>query len=744
MKERKEHLESPWHISENSFNPSVLRAQETVFTTGNGYCGVRGSFEEGYPGDNPTTMIAGVYDKVPLENSEMANVPNPLYLVLYINGERFRMDRGELLDYSRILNMKNGMLTRTVRWRSPEGDTVDLAFERFASLADPHCIAIKCSATPVDFSGTIEFRSGIYGYMVTEGRCHWRPCDQGSPDRQSVYLHTAMLSGEFELCEAAQFTVDGAQDVVYDYCDCDFFPFTTARASVRKGETITAQKLVSTFTSRDTAGPQEAARSHLSVVCTKGYDKILSENNARWDQVWDRSNITIEGDDEADRAVRYNIFQLLIAAPWNDEKVSFAVKTLSGLGYRNHVLWEAETCMSSLFICTQPEVARNALMYRYHTLDGARKKAKKYGCKGAMFPWEGDHTGDEKIPSMVPHHYGELIPIPFVKCQIHNTSGVGWAVMQYWNYTGDDDFMREYGVELLVEIARFWSSRSTWNEHEKRYEIIDVIGPDEYHWHVNNNTYTNYMAKWNIEQARAALSWLEKEFPEKAEQLKQRCELTKATLQQWNDIIALMYWPYNTVTGLMEQFDGYFSMKNTLIAEYEPRSIPMSVVLGLDGMQKSQIIKQADVIMLCALLKERFDPKTLRANYEYYAPRTDLTHGSAMAPPFYALVAARCGKVDEAYRHFMHAARMDLDDLKGDGEKALHASCLGGTWQAVIFGFCGFQLTEDGYSTDPNLPKHWKRISFTCMLRGKKVRIAIDNTGMHSRNCKHSQTTIGA
>jgi kojibiose phosphorylase len=342
-----------------------------------------------------------------------------------------------------------------------------------------------------------------------------------------------------------------------------------------------------------------------------------------------------------------------------------------------------------------------------------------------MYAWESADTGNETTPRWVPAHNGELVRIWCGDIEDHITADVAYAVVQYWRVTGDDAFMRDYGAEMVLDTARFWASRVSWNEEQNRYEIRDVIGPDEYHEHVDNNAYTNGMARWNLEAALEVLAWLREQAPQKAAELESRLGLTDEVLRRWTHIIEHLYIPHDPESGLIEQFEGFFDREDVDLSAYEPRNVSMQVLLGIEGIQRYQVLKQPDVLMLLYLLEDRYDPETVRRNWEYYTPRTDLSHGSSLGPPIHALLAARMGDVEEAYRHFMHAALTDLEDTRGNTADGFHAATAGGLWQALVFGFAGLEVRDGGYTLNPRLPAHWRRLAFSVRIRGQQVDVDI-------------------
>jgi trehalose/maltose hydrolase-like predicted phosphorylase len=713
-----------WLIIETVFDPDQLHHQETVFTIGNGYLGTRGAFEEGYPGARPATLIHGVFDDAPIVHTELANAPDWLPFILLVNGERFGMDRGEMLDYQRTLDLRRGLLRREVRWRSPAGDMVDIRIERFASLADPHVLAVRYQVTPLDFDGRIEFRAGINGHVDNDGLVHWDWVDQGN-EIGTVWLHSRTRRSGVELGQAAILMVSDSDEVTERVMDCQNCPTMVAVCQAKQGRTITAEKLVTIYSSQEAEDVCQAAVDKLDALVDNhlGYEQVLAAHEAAWAEMWDVSDVIIEGDDAAQRAVRYNLFQLLIAAPQDDDRVSIPGRTLSGFGYRGHVFWDTDIFILPFLAHTQPQLARNLLLYRYHTLPAARRKARASGYEGAQYAWESALTGDETTPRWVPGPTGDLVRIWTGDIQLHISADVAYAVRQYWQVTGDDEFMRDYGAEILLDTAVFWGSRAEYNAERDRYEFNDVIGPDEYHEHVDNNVFTNRMVQWHLETALETLAWLRREHPDKAAELKERLDLTPERLAHWADVIGCLRILHDPETGLMEQFEGFFELEDMDWQALEPRSQSIQSLLGIERTNQVQALKQPDVLMLLYLLGDQYDLETKQVNWDYYAPRTDHTYGSSLGPAVHAILACELGLSEVAYEHFMRAALVDLENVRGNAADGVHGASAGGVWQAVVFGFAGLRLTADGYTLNPRLPSSWRRLAFSFRQRGSEVRV---------------------
>jgi beta-phosphoglucomutase len=716
-------MESGWVITESEFDPARLHHQETVFTLGNGYLSTRGAFEEGYPGAWSATLMHGVFDDVPIVYTELANCPDWLPVTILIDGERFRLDRGQILSYQRQLDLRRGVLSRDVRWRSPNGHTVDLRFERFASLADPHALVVRCQITPVQLAAArgvavpIKVQAGINGYMDNQGVIHWEWLDQGG-SRETIWLHSRTRRSHIEVGLAARLAVSGADIPELQVWDCQGFPTLVTACEACEGQTIRLEKTVTVFTSRDTCEPAQFAQERLYSLPDAA--TMLAAHEAAWSDVWRDSDVIIEGDPVAQQALRYNLFQMLIAAPRHDDRVSIGAKTLSGFGYRGHVFWDTELFVLPFFIYTQPALARNMLRYRHHTLPGARRKALQGGYEGAMYSWESAGTGDEVTPRWVPGPQGEkLVRIWTGDIQLHISADVARGVWNYWRVTGDDEWMRRYGVEIILDTAVFWGSRVEENAERGRFELHDVIGPDEYHEHVDNNAFTNRLIQWHLETALEVWVWLQAHDAERAQTLMGQLDLTPERLKRWADIIGRMHVLHDPASGLIEQFEGFFALQDVNLADYEPRTRSMQALLGIEGANQCQVLKQPDVLMLLYVLRDQYDRETLQANWDYYVPRTDHTYGSSLGPAIHATLACALNMPEAAYEHFMRAALVDLEDVRGNTADGIHAASAGALWQALVFGFGGVRLTDSGPIAAPRLPPGWERLKFRLQYRGQ-------------------------
>ncbi len=741
---------SLWQVKEQSFDttPRHLHSQETVFTIGNGYFCTRGTFEEGFLGANPATLLFGVFDDIPVAKEELANAPDWLPIKLFINGERFRLDQGKILRYERSLNLRDGTLSRTVRWQSPNGAVATIHSERFASLADEHVGIIRYSVTAENQHMAIILWASLNTAVGNYNVMHWETQEQGHDDN-IIWLLSQTHTTQVRLAQTMSFSTNMA-GFEQELIDSDISPSIRLRGKLNAGQTITTEKLVVMYTSRDGVEPVHAAlRHHREILYpaapkstldtqaplpleiqdtvlskthpTHGvYDRLLALNKAAWQDYWQRADVVIEGDNEAQLGMRFNLYQLRINVSPHDSRYSIAAKGLTGFGYRGHVFHDTEIFMLPFFTYVLPHIARNLLLYRYHLLPAARAKAASNGYEGAQYPWESTLSGEETTPSSIIHpETGEIIPVLNGFLELHITASIAHAVVEYWRVTGDDAFMCEYGAEMLLSTALFWASRAEYNEQHHDYEYTNVIGPDEWHEHVNNNAYTNYMARQNILYGLAIWNWLQQHDPNKAQALAGQLHLDQSHLDHLHDVAAHIRIPQDKATGLFEQFDGFFNLEPLDQSKYEGRTDSYQGILGVENIQKFRIIKQADVLMLLTVLDDQFDLKTKKVNWDYYYPITDHDFGSSLTPAFHAILACELGHIDTAYQLFMKGALVDLKNLRGNTPEGIHAACAGAVWQAAIFGFAGLRLTEEGFTVNPRLPDGWKCLSFTCQYRGQ-------------------------
>jgi trehalose/maltose hydrolase-like predicted phosphorylase len=724
-----------WQISEDIFNPETkhMRSQETVFSIGNGYFCTRGTFDEGYSRATPATLLFGVFDAVAIAKEELANAPDWTPLGLTINGERFRLDKGKILDYNRTLDMQEGILRRTVHWETPMGIRVKISSERVASLADEHVGMVHYRVTNdsdshLDIALWTNFNTAVGNYDLM----HWETVDQGF-EGDLMWLQSETKKTKVQLAQTMTLTTTLPEHRT-EYLSSYIAPSIRIYGKLAPGETMEAEKLVVMYTTRDGVEPVSAALGHhrklqgaisFDTPATNApiYEQLLVKHKEAWHKFWQEADVIIEGDEKSQLAMRYNIYQLRINSSAHDDRYSIAAKGLTGFGYRGHIFHDTEIFMLPFFTYTLPDFARNLLLYRYHLLPAARKKAASNGYEGAQYPWESTLDGEETTPSSIIHpETGEVIPVLNGFIEYHISASVAHAVQSYWEVTGDNEFMQNYGAEIVLSTATFWGSRVE-KDINGDYEITNVIGPDEWHEHVNNNAFTNYMARQNILDAIKDLHWLQTSAPAKARELVQQLNLTDERLQHWQDVIDKLRIPQDPQTKVYEQFDGFFQLEELDQDQFKGRKDSYQGIMGIHAVQKYRIVKQADVLMLLTVLNQNFDLETKRANWDYYYPITDHDYGSSLTPAFHVILACELGLGDAAYKQFVLGGLVDLENLRGNTPEGIHTACSGAVWQAAIFGFAGLKVTDEGYTTNPTWPPDWTRLAFKIRHKGELISI---------------------
>jgi len=573
---------------------------------------------------------------------------------------------------------------------------------RLASLADRHLLVQCATITPENYSGSVSIDAALTGTVT-------QVTGSGTTVAMAVARRVVDSAGH---CMSSTEVVVGQLSL-----------------EVRLGETYRLDRVVAVHTSRDTDEPREMAGRQVKHAI-EDVNGVIAEHREAWLTRWKASDLRIEGDAAAQRALRFAIYHLSSASNPEDERVSIGARGLSGTAYKGHVFWDTDIFLLPFFILTYPEAARALVMYRYYTLAGARAKAARLGYRGALYAWESADTGEEMTPPFVVSPDGGIVRILTGEQEQHISADVAFGVWKYWEATGDEGFLVNAGAEILIETARFWASRAELEE-DGRYHIRGVIGPDEYHEKVDDNAYTNGLAQWNLEVGEEVARLVAERWPEQWRALSRRLGLEAEEPRRWLQVARELYTGFDEQTGLFEQFRGYFGLEDIDLAPFAQRTAPMDVLLGRERIQRAKIIKQPDVVMLVHLLWERLPPEVRKANFEYYEPRCG--HGSSLSPAIHALVAARLGDAALAERYFREAAEIDLSDNMGNAAGGVHVGALGGLWQATVFGFAGLRFTDEGPEHRPNLPPSWRSLSMRFQWRGRWHELALPESGAERR-----------
>jgi trehalose/maltose hydrolase-like predicted phosphorylase len=691
-----------WFLREDDFEPALEHELESRFTVANGFIGVRGSLEIPGQASRPRTYVAGLFDTRPGPPSLSSLVPAPqaFPLRLWVDGEPLEIDLGRVLQHVRLLDFRRGIFRSAWKHELPSGRSVFLESLRFTSLTTRNLavqtLRLRCASPAMvtarphclDLSGA--------------GAANPTAALSASTGRVALVCIREVRS-QVDAQAASRWTV-----AFSDYrvkCQADF----------------TLMSLTSYGLAERSEDAEAQAKEALRQGKHQGLPRLYSSHAGRWQERWRSSDVVVAGNDAAQQALRFAIFHLNGAVDASGSRASIAARGLTGDGYLGHVFWDTDLFMIPFYTFTWPEAARSILEYRYRTLSAARAKARRLGYRGALYAWESTDTGDEATPPYAVGPRGEAIAIRNGDLEQHISAAVAYGVWQYWQATRDVAFLLRAGAEILLETARFWASRPQ-REDDGLFHIRNVIGPDEYHEDVDDNAYTNYMAYWNIERGLEIAGLLQRRWPIRWQDLAGSVGLTESELASWRSTAKALHLPRDTETGLLEQFSGYFRLEQVDVPPFPERSAPMDVVLGPERTRRSQVVKQADVLMLMALLPETFSSADLRRNFDYYDPRCG--HGSSLSPPVHSLVAARLGRVDLAESYFHQTADIDLSNSMGNSAAGLHMGALGGLWQAAVFGFGGIAQRADGLHLSPRLPAGWDRLEFP--LQWRQRRLVVD------------------
>jgi hypothetical glycosyl hydrolase len=748
-----------WIVRETAFDSNLQGKCEAIMSLGNGYLGLRSATEEPYLNQVRNLFVAGTFNK--FDEEEVTELPNAADLTeikLVLDGESFSLEQGKVVDYRRDLNLRTGELEREVLWDSPKGKRYHLLFKRFVSMENLHLIGMKVEVTPKSGQANVRIISGINAQMTNTGSQHFHEGEKRIFDKKYIQLLQKTIESKID------FVINTVHNYSVNDQEVEMDPkmaidrrkvFTEAKIELGKEETLTFEKISNVHTSRDKEYKEgydlsvmrETTLSELEEEATKGYQTLLGESAREWDKKWQHMAIDIKSKDSFDQlAIRFAHYHLMVMTPAHDNRFGIAAKGLSGEGYKGHSFWDTEVFILPFFIYTYPEVARGLLEYRYNTIDGARRKAIQNGYEGAMYPWESAYTGDEVTPvwGSVDIVTGEATKIWSGFIEQHITSDIAYAVWQYYEITGDEDFMNQYGYEMLFDTATFWTSRLEWNEEHQRYHINQVIGPDEYKEHVDNNAFTNYMAYQNIELAIKYFEKLATENPELFNQLSAVLNLELAK-EKWVNKIDKIYLPQPREEDLVvPQDDTYLDKKVIDLTKYKNQKHVGSIFedYNLEQVNDMQISKQADIMILFYLLENKFSTEVKRANWNYYEPKT--LHDSSLSLSSHCVLAADMDDLSLSYELFQRAAQIDLGPNMKSSDHGMHTASIGGLWQGVVCGFGGVRMLGGELRIDSKLPENWDELSFPIYWKGDRLKVRVTKTDISVTNetKKQPQTTF--
>jgi alpha,alpha-trehalose phosphorylase len=739
----------PWRLVETEYNDDDLGHTETIFALGNGYIGMRGNPEEGRNAHSHGTYVNGFHETWEIQHAEDAygfaktgqtivNVPDAKLMKLYVDDEPLLLETADLPEYERAVDFRRGVLTRKLLWRTPAGRLVRVESTRMVSFVYRHLAMMTIEVTPLDASAPVVVSSQLMNRQDGADEYHVRAAALGegkdprrarkfservlepklaSRDDGSVLLGYRCNNSEMTLTAGYWNHVEAECDVQIDTTLDDDLAKTTISAHPEAGETVRITKFVTYHTSRGVPPVELAERCSrtLARAAEEGPARLLDEQTEWLDGFWERADIELRGDDAIQQALRWNLFQLAQATARTHEQ-GVAAKAVTAGGYDGHYFWDTEVYVVPFLAYTDPEAARKMIRFRWSMLDAARRRASMLDENGALYPWR-TINGEEASA-----YYAAGT------AQYHINAAVVFALHRYLEATGDVDFLAREGAEILIETARLWADLGFWSTNGKKtFHIHRVTGPDEYTTVVNDNTYTNVMARFNLRYASRSLRFLAGWDEAKFGRVQRATGLDLAELDVWDAAADAMYIPFDKAQQIHPQdstflelkpwdWDGTPDDKYPLLLHYHPLVI-----------YRHQVLKQADVVLATFLRSEHFTVEQIRRNFDYYDPIT--TGDSSLSACVQSIVAAMVGYEELAVDYFKRALYLDLCDSHGNTVDGVHIASAGGVWAGIVNGFAGMTEHGDWIEFDPRLPALWDSITFRLTRHGSRIRIDLDHDG---------------
>ncbi|MBC1731344.1 glycoside hydrolase family 65 protein [Listeria seeligeri] len=681
-------------IIEKEFAIDYLNKYGSQMTIGNGYLGIRGALEEDYPEQVRGMYVAGIYNRPSgSTSSELVNLPDVTRFHLTLDGEVFSMLTGTIHSYERYLDMNTGELIRKITWENSAHKKYQINFRRFVSKVAKHLIAAKLEVTPLTGDMKVKVRTGIDGQQTNFGTQQLKELSLRIFDEERMVGEYQTIESKQQIVVATKVNAKGA------FTAKNRQLMTVVEQNVAANETFTLEKISSVNTSLSKMD---------EVLPNTTYLELKKETDLAWEKFWKQTGVEIKSTNTFDQfALDFASYHLEIMTPKDDIRCSVGAKGLTGEGYKGHVFWDTEIFILPFFLYNQPKIAKQLLQYRYLHLKEAQEKALENGYKGALYPWESAFSGVEETPEFAAINIrtGTRQKVASAISEHHLVADIAFAVCEYAAATKDTAFMMNCGAEMLLETAEFWISRTT--NRNGRLEILDVIGPDEYTEHIDNNAYTNFMAYFNVKKA---MEWNKENQP-----FQKRAE----------KFLANLYLPVANESGLIPQDDTFLQKDWINLDKYKANQGTQGILLDYSRQEVNelQILKQADLVMLFYLLPATFETKVMKRNLDYYEKRT--IHDSSLSKAIHAIVENRIGDRKQAYQFFQEACLIDLGIEPHSSDDGLHAAALGAIWLAVIFGFAGIDTREELLQITPNLPDAWQSLTFEFVWKGERIGFKI-------------------
>jgi maltose phosphorylase len=733
-----------WLIIEEGFHPEMNRESESVFSLGNGYMGQRANFEEQYSGDSlQGSYVAGVYypDKTrvgwwkngyPEYFAKVLNAPNWIGIDIAADGNKVNLANTEIKSFRRVLNMKQGYLDRSFRVILPGKKEIEINARRFLSMAEPDLGIIKYTVKSVNYSGSIEFMAYIDADVKNEdtnyGKKFWKEVSK-EVISGSGFITARTMKTDFHVTTGMSLELyknNSSVKLKADIVSKEKYIGNILKINLKEEEDCILYKYVSVLSSLNNKKEclNDDVKTRLKEAKTTGYDKLFSDHIKEWEKIWATSDVIIEGDISAQQAIRFNIFHLNQTYTGKDERLNIGPKGFTGEKYGGSTYWDTEAFGLPFFLKTADQkVGKNLLLYRYKHLQKSIANAEKLGFKNgaALYPMV-TMNGEEC------HNEWE---ITFE--EIHRNGAIAFAVYNYIRHTGDKEYMADYGLELLIGISRFWSQRVTFSGNLGKYVILGVTGPNEYENNVNNNWYTNTLAKWTLSYTIDNIDNLRKENQAKLQAVFKKTGFSyELETARWKEIVNNLHFGFDEVRKVFLQQDGFLDKELNPADSLPPDERPINQHWSWDRILRSCYIKQADVLQGLYLFEDKYDTDTIKRNFDFYEPIT--VHESSLSACIHSIIASRIGNIEKAYELYLRTARLDLDDYNKEVADGLHITSMAGTWLAIVEGFGGMRILGDKVVLNPLIPDNWKSYSFHSRFRGILFEVTVNHNDMTIKN----------
>lgn len=716
----------PWEIVENGFNPAYAEVSESVFSLGNEYMGVRGYFEEGYSGNRlQGSYINGVFERKDLNQDGykglidhttfMVNTVDWLYLRLRLGEETLDLNRSRFRDFRRSLDLRTGVLTRSFIWILPDGRELELCFERFLSMNHTRYGGQRVTMRALNFDGTLKVEAGLDLSCphVSEHENLWE-CLGSKADETRCEIAGRVRNSGHLLRACCEFTGDIQKSS--PLTGQEKLAALTFEVPLIHGKESVLTRVVKLESCTEPDADMGAFRNACRESDTElpDYDELQKESAAWWANIWEHSDIEIDGDEANQQGIRFCIFQMHQTCHGSEKNSVIGAKGLTGEAYNGNTFWDTETYCLNFYLFNNPKAAKNLLLFRYHTLEAAQRRAEELDCKGAFYPI-ATIDGTECC-SLWQHS----------SLQMQATTGVAYGIRHYVQVTGDTEFLQQYGIKMLVEICRMLASRGDWSPKTGKYGYYGVMGPDEFQMMANNSCYTNFMAKKTFEYTLSVL-------PDNG-------IVPTEERETWRKMAERMEILYDEDTLLFEEQEGFFGLPHVDVDQIPITDFPLYSHWSYDHIYRNDMIKQPDVLMMMFLYNSCFTPEQKKKNFEYYEPRC--IHESSLSPSVHSILASELGMTDKAYELFRFATRLDLDNYNRNTSEGLHTTSIAAAWMNIVYGYGGMRSDGELLRFAPTIPDHWNRYAFRLIYGGDVLSVEVAGETAEFRTLNGREITI--